>query len=142
MTLSFRDLIFQITFRMIILATIIHEYGHLLALRVMNYRGYIHSNTLNMVTALEFNTMSLREQRFFFFSGGLFQCLMFLAMCIFDKDEEDRLVNKMVAIQGIIYAFFEAFTYRMWWQFGTFISILFAFGFMVLVLVAKNKINP
>lgn len=139
--ISLTDLLFQICFRMMLLATIVHEYGHLLALRLMGYRGAIYSNALNMTTALDFSLMTLSQQRVFFLAGGMFQAVVFLIMCIFDKDEEDRLVNKMVAIQGFIYALFEGFTYRMWWQIGGLIGLLASMVFMILVLQAKSNVT-
>ena len=138
--ISFRDLMFQIFFRMMLLGTIVHEYGHLLSLRLMGYSGIIRSNALNMVTALDYSLMSLRERQFFFLSGGLFQGIIFLTMCLFDRDEEDRLANKMVAIQGLIYMFFEAFTHRQWWEMGATVGLIISAMWMVFAL--NEKSNP
>ena len=135
--MDLKDILFQISFRMIILATIVHEYGHLLSLRLMGYRGVINSGALNMVTALDYNLMSSLEKHLFFIAGGLFQCMIFLIMCIFDKDEENRLVNKMIVIQGFVYMLFEAFATRIWWETGAVLGILLSSLFMVLVSRAK-----
>lgn len=127
---------------MAILATMIHEYGHLLVLRLMGYRGAIYSNALNMTTAIDYNLLTYTQQRLFFLAGGLFQALIFLVMCVFDKDEEDRLANKMVAIQGLVYALFEGFTYRMWWDIGALSGLFCSVVFMVLALQAKSSQDP
>lgn len=137
--ISLRDLLFQVFFRMGILATMIHEYGHLLSLRLMGYRGAIYSNALNMTTAIDYSLLTDFQKHVFFFSGGLFQGIIFLIMCIFDKDEEDRLANKMVAIQGIVYAFFEGFTNRMWWEIGATVGLIVSFAWMLFALDAKRS---
>ena len=101
--MNIRDVLFQITIRMLLLATMVHEYGHLLALRIMGFNGAIYARALNMVYPVDVAHMTIKQQYLFFFSGGFFQALIFLILCLWNKDEENRLVNKMVAIQGIIY---------------------------------------
>ena len=116
----------------------IHEYGHLLALRALGYTGAISSEALNVVTSFDIASASLFELRVFFLSGGLFQCLIFLSLCLLNKDEENRLVNKMVAIQGLIYALFEGFLRPVWWELGGTIGIIVSFIFMAVVIVKSN----
>lgn len=136
---NFWDLIFQVLFRMIYLATVVHEYGHLMALSVMGYRGVIRSELLNAVYPLDIALMSELEKKLFYVSGGLVQAATFLVLCIFDRDEEDRLVNKMVAVQGVVYAFFEGFFPRTWWEVGALVSSIASIIFMALVLVEKSN---
>lgn len=124
------------------LATMIHEYGHLLALRLMGYRGAIYSNALNMTTAIDYSKLTYIQQRIFFLSGGIFQALIFMTLCIFDRDEEDKLANKMVAIQGLVYALFEGFAHRMWWETGAAVGLLASIIFMVAVISVTSNRDP
>ena len=58
------------------------------------------------------------EHLIFYGSGGLMQCLFFLALNIRNNDRENRLINAMVAVQGLIYGVFEAMAPRGMWGYG------------------------
>ena len=139
--MNIRDVLFQITIRMLLLATMVHEYGHLLSLRIMGFDGAIYARALNMVYPVDIAHMTINQQYLFFFSGGMFQALIFLTLSLWDKDEENRLVNKMVVIQGVIYGLFEGLMPRMWWEFGASIALVISIAFMVIVL-AKSSQDP
>jgi len=106
----------------------------------MGYQGEIRATALASVYPTEYHLMLPWHRSLFYLSGGLFQGIIFLIMCIFDRDEEDRLANKMVAIQGFIYMFFEAFTNRMWWETGATVGLIISFAFMAVVLIKKGEI--
>ena len=127
---------------MLLLATMVHEYGHLLSLRIMGYSGEIRSHALNMVYPIDVAGWTAPERLFFYGSGGLFQALIFLVLCLWNKDEENRLVNKMVVIQGVIYGLFEGLLPNMWWSFGASMALVVSFVFMAVVLVAKSNLDP
>ena len=136
--MNIRDLFFQLIIRMVMLATMVHEYGHLLSLRLMGYTGEIRSHALNMVYPTDVSGWTQAEKLFFYGSGGLFQALIFMILCLWNKDEENRLVNKMVAIQGVIYGLFEGLMPSMWWSFGASVALIASFIFMAVVLIKSN----
>lgn len=137
--IAFDDLVFQILFRMMYLQLIVHEYSHLLALRLMGYTGEIRSTMLNAVFPTQYSLMQPWQKTTFYFSGGLGQALTFSLMCLYNKDEENRLVNKMIAVWGLIYGAFEAFAPRAWWDLGSVIGLMISIIFMTLVLVEKSN---
>ena len=137
---KFRDFLAQLLFKFTLLSLFVHEYGHLLAVRLMGYEGEIRSSALASVYLTSAQGITELEYRFFYLSGGLFQAAVFLLMCISNEDAENRLVNKMVAVYGVVYGCFEAFTPRVWWSAGGVAGILLAVVFMGATLVAKNKL--
>ena len=83
--------------------------------------------------------MTANEKLFFYGSGGLFQALIFLVLCLWNRDEENRLVNKMIAIQGVVYGLFEALLPSVWWSFGGSIAVIVSFVFMGVVLIKSSQ---
>ena len=127
MKISVSDLLFQLLLRGIVLATMIHEYGHLLALRLMGINGEIRSGALNAV--YPGRTLVGTERLVFYGGGGIVQATVFIILAIRNRDAENRLINIMIAVEGIIYAFFEAFAPRVFWSFGS------SFGALIAALI-------
>lgn len=127
MKISVSDLIFQLFLRGVVLATMIHEYGHLLALRLMGIDGEIRATMLNAV--YPGRALVGYERLIFYGSGGMVQALVFLILATRNRDAENRLINIMIAIEGFIYAFFEALAPRTFWAFGS------SFGALIAALI-------
>ena len=117
----------EFLFQFFLLSPMVHEYGHLIMLRLLGYEGWVGSNHLWKTYTLVVGEMTPRELWLFGFGGGLFQFLVFGFMSFLNKGE-GRVVNRMVAVQGLIYAFFEAYCYEMM---GAFFSILAAFAYLI-----------
>ena len=137
--LNMGDLFFQLFFRFGVLTTMVHEFGHLISLKAMGYTGEIRSTVLNAVYPTQYALMSASELNVFYFSGGIFQALIFYIMCLRNSDKENLLANKMIVIQGVVYAVFEGFAPRAWWEFGSVGGLILSFVFMTVVLIAKSK---
>jgi hypothetical protein len=137
---NFTEFLFQLLFKYIALATAIHEYGHLLALRILGYEGVIKSTALNHVYPSSLAGITQLERHFFYIAGGWIQAFVFLFLCIGNKDREQRMINKMIALEGFIYGVFEAFTGPGWWQVGATVGMIAATVFMTLALITMY--NP
>ena len=137
--MNLKDVVLQLTIRMVLISTTVHEYGHLLALRVMGYAGEIRSSALSAVYPTDVVGITQREKLFFYGSGGFFQALIFLALCLWNKDEENRLVNKMIAVQGIIGGVFETLSPNKYWGYWGAISIIASFLFLGVVLIKNSQ---
>jgi hypothetical protein len=141
MKISLSDLLFQLFFRGILIATAIHEYGHLLALRLLGVPGEIRSTMLNAVYPSELITGP--NAIIFYGGGGVVQAIAFSLMAMQNKDAENRLINIWIAIQGLVYGAFEALTPRSYWNLGasigTYVALFIIIGF---VLWKKPKVLP
>ena len=143
MTVSFPrrayDALVQTIMRLFILGVPVHEYGHMLSLRFMGYKGEIRSTMLNAVWPMDYYEMSWLELRVFYLSGGMFQAMVFFALCLFNVDEENRLANKFIALQGLVYGLFEGLCPRELWATGSIFSMILSAIFMMLVLLNWSK---
>ena len=100
-------------------ALFIHEYGHLIGAQLIGMYAEIRSTNLAAVYPdMARFPLTEAEHLIFYGSGGLMQCLFFLALNIRNNDRENRLINAMVAVQGLIYGVFEAMAPRGMWGFG------------------------
>lgn len=133
------DALVQTILRLFVLGIPIHEYGHMLSLRFMGYEGEIRNTMLNAVWPMDYYKMSWLELRIFYLSGGIFQSAVFATLCLFNVDEENRLANKFVALQGLIYGLFEGLCQRELWEIGSVVSMIVSAVFMVLVLLKWSK---
>lgn len=122
-----------------IIANAIHEYGHLIMLRFLGYEGEIRSVALNRTYFYVTEHMTQLESNLIYLSGGLFQALIYLMLCIGNKDEEHLMVYKMMIINGFIYGLFEAFTAKAWWDIGATITLFIAVIFMTVSLISRSS---
>lgn len=141
MKISFTDLMFQLFFRGILLATAIHEYGHLLALRLIGVEGEIRSTVLNAVYPA--HTVTGTDKIIFYGGGGFVQAVAFLLMAVRNKDEENRKINVWMAVQGLVYGAFEAFTPRTYWNLGASLGLFLGLFLVMGVIVWKKyEVTP
>jgi len=136
MKISVSDLIFQLFLRGVVLATMIHEYGHLLALRFLGIDGEIRAAALNAV--YPGRALIGSERLIFYGSGGMVQAIVFLILATRNRDHENRLINIMIAVEGFIYAIFEAFAPRVFWSFGSTFGALIAALFIGGIIIWKK----
>lgn len=92
----------------LMVATAIHEYSHLIALRLTGYEGYIKSTELN---AVYFTTFPQDANVRFFVgaSGGLGASLVLLVLYLMDVDPENHHTFKILIGYQLIYGFFEGY---------------------------------
>lgn len=88
-------------------ATMIHEYGHLICSKVLGFNGYIKSEAL---TSVYHSAKPIGLQwTMFYLSGGLFQFLVFGLMSLKTDDQGAKIANRMTAIIGLIEGLVEPF---------------------------------
>jgi hypothetical protein len=139
--ISFSDLLFQLFFRGVLIATAIHEYGHLLALRLIGVPGEIRSTVLNAVYPSELITGP--DAVIFYGGGGAVQAIAFTLMALRNKDAENRLINIWIAIQGIVYGAFEALTPKNYWNLGASIGTYVALFIIIGIIIwRKPAVTP
>ena len=96
-----------------------HEYSHLMAAQLLGI--YAEIRTTNLAAVYPDTTrfpLPWGEHIIFYGAGGLAQCIFFLILNIRNNDRENRLINAMVAVQGLIYGVFEAMAPKSQWGFG------------------------
>ena len=139
--ISISDFLFQLFLRGVLLGTIIHEYGHLFALRLIGVEGEIRSTVLNAVYPA--HTVTGNNALIFYGGGGFTQGIVFLLMMVRNKDPENSVVNFWMAIQGFIYGAFEALTPRNFWSLGSSIGLYVGlFAVMGYVAWKKMPVTP
>ena len=131
--ISLGDFFIQYIVRGMLLATVIHEYGHLFALRFIGVEGEIRSTVLNAVYPA--HPVYGTDAIIFYGAGGVVQGIVFLLMMYRNKDAENNLINLWIAIQGFIYAAFEALTPRKFWlmgaSLGLYVGLFVIVGYVV-----------
>ena len=130
MELSLTDLIFQLFLRGLGISVMIHEYGHIMAARALGFYAEIRSVRLNAaypeIRAHLGRGLLPHEHILFYGGGGWFTAVIFYLFCIRNKDPENKLINKWIAIENLVYGCFEAFAPRSFWELGGLIGILAA----------------
>lgn len=122
------------------LGVFVHEYGHLIALRLLGVQGEIRSTALNAV----YPSTHLYgvDHLIFYGAGGAFQALVSLILIFRCKDFEIKLANLFVATHGLIYGVIEATTHRSWWGLGSMLgSVAGVFVVLYLIVVYVDKIE-
>lgn len=104
----------------------VHEYGHLIALRLMGLDGVIKSTGLNQTWLL--NGITPTQQTIWYLCGGLLQAIYGVYNMINESDNETWLSGFTVASQGIIYAFFEVAN-------TPFIGAIFSIAITALIII-------
>lgn len=89
-------------------------------LKLLGYEGWISTDNLWQTRSIVNGSMPSFDLWLYGFAGGIFQCLVYYSLSLMSRDE-NRAVYKTVALQGLIYAFFEAYDFAME---GALISIL------------------
>ncbi len=107
-----------------------HEYGHLMGAKLIGMYAEIRTTNLAAVYPdMNRFPLTVGEHLIFYGAGGFAQCVFFLILNVRNSDRENRLVNGMVAVQGLIYGVFEAMAPRSLWGFGGLLGSIA--GFMV-----------
>ena len=120
-------------------ATMIHEYGHLICSSILQFHAHIPSKALNMV----FPETSPEGVEWFLFylSGGVFQFIVFWLMSFRASDSGTRISNRMTAIIGLFEGLTEwSFEFRMS-GLGAALGIIFAFIYLTYTIIRHKRNN-
>ena len=130
----------QLFLRIFVLGVFVHEYGHLIGLRLLGVQGEIRSTALNAV----YPSTHLYgvDHLIFYGAGGALQALVALALIIRCKDLEIKFANLFVAAHGVVYGAVEATAHRSWWGLGSMLgSVAGVFVVLCLIVVYVDKIE-
>ena len=89
---------------LLIWGTMVHEYGHLMAVRVLGGGGVIRSWSLNTMGWIDIPDNMLW---FVYLFGGVLQAVYGLYNMVYESDNETWLSGFSVACQGLTYSVFE-----------------------------------
>ena len=92
----------------LMIATALHEYSHMLALRLSGYEGYIKSTELNAVYFTTFPA-DPNIRLFVGAAGGVGASLVLLILYLMDVDPENHHAFKILIGYELIYGFFEGY---------------------------------
>ena len=102
---NFNGYIQRLVSSMLIWAVMVHEFGHLISLRLIGVPGEIRSTGLNLTWSLE--PLTGWRSTFFYMAGGLTQAIYGLDNMRHESDNETWLSYLTIAIQGLTYMWFE-----------------------------------
>ena len=121
------------------IATMIHEYGHLICSKLLQFKGYIKSEALNAVYPV--TKPAGIHLTLFYLSGGLFQFIIFGLMSLQGKDRETKIANRMTAIIGLAEAIVEPIKNLRLIGLGASLGIIIAFSYLAYEISRINKID-
>lgn len=136
---SLLDFLIQWVIRVGGASLFIHECGHLVGASLIGL--YAEMRTTNLTSVFPDPTampLSQVDHWIFYGAGGIIQCLFFLAFNLKNNDSENRMVNTMVAIHGLIYAVFEAMAPKSQWGFGGLLGSVVGFAVFFLFLLWRK----
>ena len=105
---------------LLIWGTMVHEYGHLIALRLMGLTGEIRSTGLNLTWLI--NGATDEQIYIWCMAGGLLQAVYGVSSMLYESDNETWLSGFTVACQGLTY---------MWWEYPRLIELGALFSIIV-----------
>ena len=118
-------------------ATMIHEYGHLLCSKILEFNGSIISEALNKVY-LQSKPEGV-EWTLFYLSGGLFQFIVFGLMSLNAEDQCVKTANRMTAIIGLIEGCSEPIREFRFCGIGAAFGIIIAFLYLTYTIQRYNN---
>ena len=84
----------------------VHEYGHMVAMRILGFEGYISSNWMSAVQWVEVPAEGIH--RFYVgVAGGIAVAWVFAFLYLFDVDREDKFVFLILGGSNLVYSGFE-----------------------------------
>ncbi len=115
------------------MATMVHEYGHLICSKLLGFNGYIKSERLS---AVYYKVKPFENQwTLFYLSGGLLQFIIFGLMSLKATDPTVKMANRMTAIIGLIEGLTEPMKYFRLTGLGATIGIIVSFLYLTYELI-------
>lgn len=129
---SLKGIDFLITLGVLFVASsTIHEYGHLVTLRLLGGRGIIESGILNGVSLVQ-PCQYQHGNILVAFMGGWSSALVFLVLWVLSEDPEDKVARFSIITYQLIYGSFEGVWYAT--KVDVLIVVGVFFGIVVLFL--------
>ena len=134
-TVNVNGYILKVLPMLLIWGVMVHEYGHLIALRLLGIDGVIKSTGLNYTWSL--NGVQGWQLLFFLYAGGVLQTTYGVYNMIREVDNETWLSGLTTALQGFLY---------LWWEptglyaLGALISIALT-CIIILILQTRGTIQ-
>ena len=115
----------------------VHEYGHMIAIRILGYEGYISSDWITGVQWVEVPPVGIH--RFYVgIAGGLAVAWVFTFLSLFDVDREDKFAFVILTGGNLVYCIFEGWSLLLLepslMRIGSTLSNVFIFLMLVLYL--------
>lgn len=104
------DVVFQSTIRGYVLSTCVHEYAHLVVIRLLGGSAVIKSGDLNHANWV-FTIPNRGQLPLVYLSGGLATGVIYLLLSIGDSDPETKPIMVAVGVSQIIYGVLECLWY-------------------------------
>jgi hypothetical protein len=120
-------------------ATMIHEYGHLICSKILEFNGYIKSEALTSVYPVS-KPIGI-HLTLFYLSGGLLQFLVFGLMSLQGNDRGIKIANRMTAVIGLIEAIVEPIQTLRLSGLGASIGIILAFIYLAYEIIRIDTIS-
>lgn len=118
---------------------LLHEGGHVVGAALIGlYAEYRSTNLAAVYPDASALPLPFVKHVIFYGMGGFLQCVLFLIFNIRNNDRENRMVNGMVAVHGIIYAVFEAGFSKSTWGLGGLLGSFAGFFMFFLFLVWRK----
>lgn len=119
---------------LLVASTTIHEYGHLVTLRLLGGRGVIESNILTGVQMKQPCQYSYGNN-IVAFMGGWSAGLIFLLLWVVSEDPEDKVARFSIAIYQLIYGTFEGVWFILGNDVFLLVGVLLGVGLMLLTMI-------
>jgi hypothetical protein len=130
----------QYVLRGIVLATPLHEYCHLVALRLLGGRGFIVSWALDEMQPQTYTHDQLIGATY---AGGICSGLIWLILSWRDGNAENRLISRMMGINHIVYGIFEGTAFLLQRSdligIGALIGATLVMGILVTYFVTRSE---
>ncbi len=141
---SLKGVDFVITLGVLFVASsTIHEYGHLVTLRLLGGMGVIESGILNGVRLVH-PCQYQHGNTLVAFMGGWSSAIVFLVLWILSEDPEDKVARFSIITYQLIYGSFEGIWYAtradMLVAYGVIIGIVVLFLTMVMALLRRGVV--
>ena len=137
MKLSFTQIVFHLFMRNAVFIGV-HEQAHLWGARLIGLYAEVRSTNLDAAypdLAAFGRPLTWGEHVCFYGSGGFFTALICLLFDYGNTDPDTRIINRWMAVESFIYGCFEAFAPRSFWNFGSMLGVLVAFGVATLIII-------
>ena len=93
----------------LVVSLAVHEYGHMVAIRILGFDGYISSNWMSAVQWVELPPEGIH--RFYVgLAGGIAAAWVFSFLYLFDVDRENKFAFIVIIGSNLVYAGFEGWS--------------------------------
>jgi hypothetical protein len=120
-----------------IVSLALHEAMHVFGAALVNVYAEYRSTNLTSVYP-SFTTITPLQKLVFYGSGGWFTSIIWLLLSLRNKDSENVLICRYIALSDFVYGTFEALAPKAFWNMGAFVGMLVGF-FSIFVVILWKK---